>query len=407
MSGNELEVRIYKGRKGLAELYAAWQGLMANVSNQCFYHQPEWFRAFLAVYSDIAESIYFFTVFRGGNLVAVFPVQYRTKRKFFQVREISLPLTRQLFMSDCLISDGEDSGRIFGVFLDSIINTSGKHWDIFVARGTLESSQISHCIKNLQRYRCVSNHAEACTLVHVLPYEDALKAMKPKFRQNLIRRTKRIGEEGTVKFSIETSPADVSRVFSEFVDLEASGWKAGKGRLRGNVGAPLAIKLNANKHSFYRKVITSLAHRGVVELHCLRLDERLIAARVWLVLNDCAYAIKTAYDERCGKFSPGMLTFDRAYKHQAENGNIRFINSILQQPALKGWQTTTVWYKNHICFNNTLKGRLVALAYSILVLFRQILQKLRSVRAASSTNHSIMRRTRDTGLDSRDLDTQL
>ena len=147
----------------------------------------------------------------------------------------------------------------------------------------------------------------------------------------------------------------------------------------------MAIKLDANKHSFYRQVITSLAHRGVVELHCLRIEGRLIAARVWLVLNDCAYAMKTAYDEHYGKFSPGMLTFDRAYKHQAEKGNIRYINPILQQPALKGWQPTTVWYKNHICFNTTLKGRLVALAYSILALLRKILQKLRSVRAAFLT----------------------
>ena len=209
MSGHELEVRLYRGRQGLAELYAPWQGLVADVNNQCFYHQPEWFRAFLDVYTDIAESIYFFAVFRGCNLVAVFPVQFRTRWKIFRVREVSLPLTRQLYMSDCLISDAEDSSRILGVFLDSLTNTSGRHWDIFVARGTLESSQISHCINKLQKYKCASKQTQACSLVHVLPYEDALKAMKPKFRRNLTRRTRRIGEVGAVEFSVETSPDDV------------------------------------------------------------------------------------------------------------------------------------------------------------------------------------------------------
>ena len=169
MSGHELDVRFYRGRQGLAELYSPWQGLVADVRNQCFYHQPEWFRAFLAVYTDIAESIYFFAVFRGCNLVAVFPVQFRTRWKLFQVREVSLPLTRQLYMSNCLISDGEDSSRIVEVFLDSMTKTSGRHWDIFVARGTLESSQISYCINKQQRYRCASNYAEACSLVHILP----------------------------------------------------------------------------------------------------------------------------------------------------------------------------------------------------------------------------------------------
>lgn len=376
MSGNELEIRLYRGRQGMAELYAPWQRLAADVGNQCFYHQPEWFRAFLTVHTDIAESIYLFAVFRGCNMVAVFPVQFRTTRwKLFRVREVSLPLTRQLFMPDCLMSDDEDSSQILDFFLGSITKTSGRYWDIFVVRRTLETSQISHCIDKLQRYRCSSNHAGACSLVNVLPYEDALKAMRPKFRQNLTRRIRRLGEVGTVEFSVETSPADVTRVFGEFVDLEASGWKAGKGRLRGSVGAPLAIKLNPSKHSFYRQVITSLAHRGAVELHCLRLEGCLIAVRVWLVLKDRAYAIKTAYDESFAKFSPGMLTLDHAYKHQVEKGDIRYINFIGQQPSLEGWQTSTVMYKNHICFNNTLKGRFVAWAQLILKYFRKILRK--------------------------------
>lgn len=371
MSGRELEVRLYQGREGQAELYPSWQNLVANVRNQCFYHQPEWFHAFLSVYTDIAESIYFFGVFRGCDLVAVFPVQFHTRRKIFRVRVVSLPLTHQLYMSDCLISDIEDSSKIFEVFLDSMTNVWGRQWDVFVARGTLESSQVSHCLNKLQRYRCASNRGQACSLIHILSYKDALKAMKPKLKQNLTRRAKKIGEMGTVEFSVETSPTDVARVFSEFVDLEAAGWKAGKGRLRGSVGVPLAIKLNANKHRFYRQVITSLAHKGVVELHCLRLDGCLIAARVWLVFNDCAYAIKTAYDERFGRFSPGMLTFDRAYRYQAEKGHVRYINPVYRQPSLEGWQSTTLRYKNHVCFNNTLKGRLVAGAYSISAFFRK------------------------------------
>ena len=384
MSGSELDVRLYMGRQGLEELYAPWQGLVANVSNQCFYHQPEWFRAFLSVYTDIAESIYFFAIFREANLVAVFPVQFNNKRKGLRIREVSLPVTHQLYMADCLIADNEDASRILAVFLDNVTKTSGKDWDIFVARETLESSQISHCIDNIQNYRCTSKHTKACSLIHVLPYEKALQSMTSNFRRNLKRRAKKMAKEGGVEFSVETAPADVERAFSEFVDLEASGWKAGKGNLRGSVGIPMAIKLDANKHRFYRQVITSLAQRGVVEMHCLRLDGRLIAANIYLVLKNCAYGLKTAYDERWAKLSPGMLTFDRAYRHQAKKGNIRYINPVLQQPALEGWHPTTVWYNNHICFNKTLKGRFIALTYSIIVLFRRTVQKLRSVRSVFS-----------------------
>lgn len=384
MNGHELEVRLYRGRQGLAEFYPSWQSLMDGVNNQCFYHQPEWFRTFLDVYNDIAESIHFFTVFRGNNLVAVFPVQFHTRRKLFQIREVSLPLMHQLYMSDCIISDNENTSRILDLFLDNLKSKSGRHWDTFVVRGTLETSQISLCINKMQKYKILSNHERAGAFVHIMPYKDALQKLKPKVRQELARRTRRIGEVGVVEFSIKTSPDDVESVFGEFVDLEASGWKSGKGRPRGRVHAPMAIKLNTNKHRFYRKVIISLAHRGLVELHCLRLDGCLIAARVWLVFNDCAYAIKTAYDERYGKYSPGMLTFNHAYKYQAEKGNIRYINTISRQPALKAWQTTTVWYKTNICFNNTLKGRLVARAYWISRLLRKILQKLQSVRAALS-----------------------
>ena len=77
-----------------------------------------------------------------------------------------------------------------------------------------------------------------------------------------------------------------------------------------------------------------------------------------------------------------MLAWNRAYKHQAQKGSIRHINLVLHQKSLEGWRPATVWYSNHICFNTTLKGRLVALAYSILMIFRNILTNLRSTRAA-------------------------
>ncbi len=195
--------------------------------------------------------------------------------------------------------------------------------------------------------------------------------MKPKARQNLIRRWKRIEESGDVHITVETSPEQVSKRYAEFVELEASGWKGGKGELRSRGDRPLAIKLNPKKRSFYQRAITGLAKRGAVELHCLRVDGALIAARIWLVFGASCYAIKTAYDERYGKYSPGMLTFDAAFRHQARKGGIRTINPLFHQPALQGWRPDVIWYRTYVAFNRTMKGSLIALVYRLAAKHRQ------------------------------------
>lgn len=371
MNAQGLDIRVHKGHGGFNELYQPWLALMRDVEKQSFYQRPEWFKAFLDAYSDVGNELWFFSIYRNEKLVGVFPGQFRTRRKGLKIREIVLPVTDQLYMPDCVISGREDPAEILTYFLDNVAAVSGRQWDIFSVRGALEISSIASARSGSGRYRSTSRSEGGCSLIPVIPYDEAMAAMKTKARQNLNRRRRKFSELGDVSYSIATSAADVASTLQEYIELEAAGWKGGKGTLRGPNKVPLAIALNPRKRRFYELAIAELAAGDFVEIFCLRLNGELVAARVWVVLNACCYALKTSYDERYDKYSPGTLTFDYAYRFHADKGDVRFINPLFKQPALAAWRPQTLRYRSDLYFNQNLQGRMLGMLYPLISAMRK------------------------------------
>lgn len=371
MSKQNLDLRVHDSHGGFDQLYQPWLALMRDVEKQCFYHQPEWFKAFLDAYSDLGDSIRFFSIYRDEKLVAVFPAQFRTRGKFPKLREIVLPVTHQLYMPDSVMSDNENPAELLTYFLENVTAVSGEPWDVFSVRNTLENSSIALANADSGRYRSVSGNQGRCSLIPVIPYDEAMAAMKTKARQNLNRRRRKFSELGDVSYSIASSSEDTASALHEYIELEAAGWKGGKGSLRGQNKVPLAIALNPSKQRFYEGAIAALSERGLIEIFCLRLNGELVAARVWVVLNDCCYALKTSYDERYDKYSPGTLTFDYAYRYHADKGDVRFINPLFNQPALAPWRPQNLHYKTDLYFNENLQGRVFGLLYPLISAMRK------------------------------------
>lgn len=371
MNEQGLSIRVHRGPSGFRALFQPWLALMRDVDKQCFYQRPEWFKAFLDAYSDLGNELWFFSIYRDKELVGVFPAQFRTRRKGLTIRELVLPVTHQLYKPDCVISSRENPADILTYFLDNVAAVSGQQWDIYSVRSTLENSLIALANSDSRRYRSITRHEGGCSLIPVIPYDKAIAAMKTKARQNLNRRRRKFNELGDVSYSIARSSADVASALREYIELEAAGWKGGKGNLRGPNKVPLAIALNPTKQRFYEEAIAELAARDLVEVYCLRLDGQLVAARIWAVLNDCCYALKTSYDERYDKYSPGTLTFDYAYRCHADKGNVRFINALLKQPALAAWHPQTLRYRTDLYFNNNLRGRVLSMVYPLISAMRK------------------------------------
>jgi len=127
------------------------------------------------------------------------------------------------------------------------------------------------------------------------------------------RLKRRLGDLGTLEYSVARQPDEIRRGAEAFLTLEASGWK---GRTR------TAMAIDRYRAAFAREAVHGLAERDMCRIHTLTLNGKVIACLIVFIENGCAYTWKTAYDENFSAFSPGTLLMIEVTKTHLDDPNI-------------------------------------------------------------------------------------
>ncbi|MGE4322809.1 MAG: GNAT family N-acetyltransferase [Sphingobium sp.] len=122
--------------------------------------------------------------------------------------------------------------------------------------------------------------------------------VRSKKRKELRRLQKRLAELGSVESRLLSQGAELAAWCSEFLALEAAGWKGREGT---------ALSCKPADTAFFLAACAAAFDAG--QLHFLRLDldGRAIAMLCNFRLGDGAFSFKIAFDETMGRFSPGVL----------------------------------------------------------------------------------------------------
>ena len=123
------------------------------------------------------------------------------------------------------------------------------------------------------------------------------RALGRKKRKELRRQRHRLGDLGMVMAGLAGEPATLASALSDFLALEAGGWK---GRAR------TAARSQPDIRNFLETAVAHLAGEGKAEIARLFVDNRAIAAIIVLRSGDCAWCWKIAYDEAMARASPGV-----------------------------------------------------------------------------------------------------
>lgn len=122
--------------------------------------------------------------------------------------------------------------------------------------------------------------------------------VRPKKRKEIRRLEKRLADLGAVESRRLESRSDLTPWCADFLTLEASGWKGREGT---------ALDCKPADAAFFRAACAAAFDAG--RLHFLRidLDGQAIAMLVNFRHGPGAFSFKIAFDERYGRFSPGVL----------------------------------------------------------------------------------------------------
>jgi CelD/BcsL family acetyltransferase involved in cellulose biosynthesis len=128
------------------------------------------------------------------------------------------------------------------------------------------------------------------------------RALSSKKLKELRRQRRRLLEHGLLKLATAQTPALVAPALSDYLTLEAAGWK-------GRAGT--AARHHAAALDFMQSAVAALANDGRVRIDRLTQHDRTLAATITLRSADTAWFWKIAYDEAAASASPGVqLTLD-------------------------------------------------------------------------------------------------
>src|SRR5437763_11161592 len=128
-----------------------------------------------------------------------------------------------------------------------------------------------------------------------------------RFRRNLRRAERRLGELGEVCFEVVTTGTRLKQALDVFYRLEASGWKGQRGT---------AVAQRSQVKRFY----DGLVDRAEVWIPILTVCGDPVAAYVLRISGHNIFALKTGYDQTYSKYAPGLLLTSRVIRYGLEHG---------------------------------------------------------------------------------------
>jgi CelD/BcsL family acetyltransferase involved in cellulose biosynthesis len=345
----DVDIRIYRGPRGLTELSGLWQGLVDSMADRNLVHAYEWHRSLLESLEPHPEAALFVGVWLAGSLGAILPL--RPARPLGRVgrRGLEVPANPHVPYTDFVVSGPARLRAAMPAVLRRLAAEPDLPWDYLALRRTPRDSGAGRCLRDLPGFTIRSTPAGSADCLSVRSQDALFGSLTSHFRNNLRRAHKRAEALGGISYHTARDRQGCEALFQEFLAVEASGWK-------GEDGTRSAIALDDRLRSFYTMLMRRFADRGQCRIDVVRHDTRPIAAAFQLVVDQTIYGLKIGFDESHAHIAPGNLlhshifrsacydplittydmTSDATWHAQWKPGAVELVDIVVLRPGLRG-----------------------------------------------------------------------
>jgi CelD/BcsL family acetyltransferase involved in cellulose biosynthesis len=299
-----LEVEEVTTSAELEALAPAWDDLWRRAPAATPFHSPNWL---IPWWRGIGGGELRVTLaLRAGRLIGVLPMYLQ--------HESGKLLPLGIAISDYLdgLFEEDDAPALAGAMLRRL--TDHRDWrrcelhPLRTGSPLLEARPPPGCIDEVLEF-------EPCLVLEVSPGARHLRDVIPSGMRAKFRQAERRAEQtGRVSFETATA-ADFAEILDAFFRLHEARWAC---RDAPGVLADAAIR------RFHRAAAPQLQSAGLLRLHALRLDGRIIAVVYALSARGRTYSYLSGFDPEFAWISPGTLAVGHAIGHALSQGAREF-----------------------------------------------------------------------------------
>ena len=277
-----------------------WSSLALEAAEPNPFYEPWFVLPSLSNLGD-QEDCFLLTSWAGERLTGLLPLIWPRRYYGYRVPHVAAWLHDNAFCAVPLVARGSEARfwRDLLAFLDHDPRRAVfLHCPELPAGGPLNAA-LDAVLEVDGRHSAIIDKAERAMLSSNLSPDAYLaEAMSAKKRKELRRQHKRLAEEGELSFERHDDSERIGHWISDFLKLEAAGWK-------GDAGS--ALSCEAQTRGFFTEALTGAADAGKLERLALRLNGKPIAMLANFVTSPGVFSFKTAFDETYARFSPGLL----------------------------------------------------------------------------------------------------
>lgn len=376
-SAGPIMVEIVSDLDDLAPHADAWNQLALTAAPKLPTCSWAWLSCYFEHRVASNESWTCLFAYIGDQLLGVMPL-HKKYRRIFGVpwSVLSLPKDDHTIAVAPLFN-GENKAEV----LDALIQTA---WTKYPAAIWFDMPDVpvhADLLDHLGSYCCYrQSHRTGAWLPVTGNQDDYLASLSKNFRSNQRKAENKLKKAELVEYEfLQDAEANPDRL-SDFMPVEASGWKGREGT---------AIQSSDELIAFYASLAQRLAQQGWLEWHFLRMDGNTIAANLGVRFGHGLLLWKLGYDEDARRYSPGGMLFQNLLDRSFIDPELNEINLLTEAPWYDNWRMARREYvglryyrpkRLRSLFLGYLPGSLIQLARQIGWL-RKLVHRLRKMTA--------------------------
>ena len=289
--------------KQFEDLRQEWNDLCGKSSARLLFSSPSWSEVWWRHFGGDSE-LHLGSVTEQGKVIGIAPLRLKEGTLQF------IGSDNVCDFLDFIVLPGQE-GPFFNALRSHLQQTGCKILDLAPLLPDSTANQFAAALAK-DGEAGVSRRGDEVTVAMDLPQDLAsyLSRLNSKQRHEVLRKERRLAEEGEVSYQVKTgaAPADIE-VFLEFFRES----REDKNRF-----------LTAEIESFFREIITSAARDHTLRLGILKLNQVSIAATLCFDHRDEIYLYNSGYNPAYRTLSAGLLSKYYSVKDSIENMKKRY-----------------------------------------------------------------------------------